>query len=594
MTKVSRAGDYRVTVETMAPEYPRAMFPSMSKHNRVLGLIALMALASFTVLGTVYSLTTRDNDQISASVAQLTDLRTMAHQLAVAVRDEEASLNAYVLSRSTDAEHQFVAALARETDTVNGLKVASARYPRVLAWLDAMDVASRGWQARVAQPALAAVERNDIAAMGVYASGAGNNHVQVDSAVDAIDNELILAAHDVTAQRAVVSMNTSVGALAALGFLVFAFGFALMVVRRFGRALEVEARQSSVLNRFTELASFAVDDHDVATANLAALARLARPDASVTHILNRSMDRAVPEATTGDAIAEMLPLRALSHCAGVIRGTMVVSDDLADDLSVHCPIYPAAKGTLACVPLISGESVGAVHLYWTRPNAIPLAARATIARITEHAALAIGNRRLLAALHGQANTDPRTNLANSRAFDMALEAALAMRAPDETVSVLMIDVDHFKDFNDRNGHPAGDVALRTFGEVLRSCLREGDLAARYGGEEFAVFLRGQDAAVAMTVAERIRARTESTIIGLAPGMTDRITVSIGLAVAPDQAVDRVTLLSLADEALYRAKETGRNSVVGMSEPLSTPQQTGPRETRTRRASASQADLPATA
>jgi diguanylate cyclase (GGDEF)-like protein len=570
------------------------MFRSMSKNNRALGLIALMALASFTVLGTVYSLTTHETDQITAEVARLTDLRTMAQQLAVAVRDEEASLNAYVLSRSTAAERQFADALAIETDTVNRLNVAAAEFPRVEAWLGAMDVASRGWRARVAQPALAAVARNDTAAMNVYASQAGDTHVQVDSAVDAIDNELILAANDLTAQRAVVAMNTNVGALVALGFLIFAFGFALLVVRRFGHALEVDARQSSVLNRFTELASFAVDDHDVATANLAALARLVRPDASVTHILNRSMDRAVPEATTGDAIAEMLPLRALSRCAGVIRGTLVVSDDLADDLSVHCPIYPAATGTLACVPLISGESVGAVHLYWTRPKAIPHAARATIARITEHAALAIGNRRLLAALHGQANTDARTSLANSRAFDTALEAALAVRGPDETVSVLMIDVDHFKKFNDRNGHPAGDVALRTFGEVLQSCLREGDLAARYGGEEFAVYLRGQDAAVAMTVAERIRARTESTIISLAPGMTDRITVSIGLAIAPDQALDRVTLLRLADEALYRAKETGRNRVVGMTEPVSAPEQAGPPERHRRGAAATKVDLPAVA
>ncbi len=566
----------------------------MSKNNRVLGLIAVMALASFAVLGTVYTLTTNETDQITATNAQLTDLRTMAQQLAVAVRDEEASLNAYVLSRSTAAEHQFADALAIETDTVNRLNVAAAGYPRVQAWLGAMDVASRGWRARVAQPALAAVARNDTVAMNVYASQAGDTHVQVVSAVDAIDNELILAAKDLTAERVGVAMNTSIGALAALGFLIFAFGFALMVVRRFGHALEVDARQSSVLNRFTELASFAVDDHDVATANLAALARLIRPDASVTHILNRSMDRAVPEATTGDAIAEILPLRALSRCAGVIRGTMVVSDDLADDLSVHCPIYPASTGTLACVPLISGESVGAVHLYWTRPRAIPLAARAAIARITEHAALAIGNRRLLAALHGQANTDARTSLANSRAFDTALEMALAGRAPDETVSVLMIDVDHFKKFNDRNGHPAGDVALRTFGEVLQSCLREGDLAARYGGEEFAVYLRGQDALVAMTVAERIRARTESTIISLAPGMTDRITVSIGLAIAPDQALDRVTLLRLADEALYRAKETGRNRVVGMTGPVSVPEQAAQPQRHRRRAAATKVDLPAIA
>ena len=121
-------------------------------------------------------------------------------------------------------------------------------------------------------------------------------------------------------------------------------------------------------------------------------------------------------------------MRALDRCAGVVRGAMFVSDDLADDLSVHCPIYPADSGTLACIPLASGEMVGAVHLYWRKRRALPLASRSNIARITEHAALAIGNRRLLAALHGQATTDPRTGLANSRAFDEALETVLAKRS----------------------------------------------------------------------------------------------------------------------------------------------------------------------
>jgi diguanylate cyclase (GGDEF)-like protein len=98
-------------------------------------------------------------------------------------------------------------------------------------------------------------------------------------------------------------------------------------------------------------------------------------------------------------------------------------------------------------------------------------------------------------------------------------------------------------------------------------MREGDVAARYGGEEFAVFLRGanHDASVGAVVAERIRSRAEGTIIPLAPGITDRITVSIGIATAPDQGIDRVTLLRVADEALYRAKEGGRNRVVGIAD-----------------------------
>jgi diguanylate cyclase (GGDEF)-like protein len=286
-----------------------------------------------------------------------------------------------------------------------------------------------------------------------------------------------------------------------------------------------------------------------------------RPDAAVSHVLNRSKDRAVPEATIGSAIAEVLPLNALSGCPAIVRGSIYVTSDAAEPLSVHCPIYPVEHGTLACVPLAHGETVGAVHLYWERSDAFPLDQRAIVTRVAEHAALAISNRRLLAALQGMAHTDARTGLANTRAFDDKLEEELKARTGDEGIAVLMLDIDHFKDFNDRHGHPAGDEALRAFADILRACLRDRDIAARYGGEEFAVALPGVDDLTALNVAERIRSRTESTLISLAPGITDRITVSIGIASAPQQANNRVTLLRLADEALYQAKLAGRNRVV---------------------------------
>jgi diguanylate cyclase (GGDEF)-like protein len=132
----------------------------------------------------------------------------------------------------------------------------------------------------------------------------------------------------------------------------------------------------------------------------------------------------------------------------------------------------------------------------------------------------------------------------------------------DKAAILMLDLDHFKEFNDRFGHPAGDEALRVFAHLLASSIREPDLAARYGGEEFAVYLSGAGAAEAAEVAERIRERTETTIVPLAPGKTGRLTVSIGYAVAPDDGDERVLLLKAADDALYRAKLAGRNRVVG--------------------------------
>lgn len=534
----------------------------LSKNNRVLALIAVMAASSVVVGAIVTVITTSQGSHLDTELTHLTVLRSLTHELALAVRDEESGLDDYVLSKDDAALERYHSAVDNEFRIVGQLRLAAADLPQLQSELDAMEAVSLGWQSTVAEKAIAAADLDDPVGLTRFFAQAVVDHEAVGTAVESLDSNLNAASDDLAVHKAEATTTTIVGSTVAFSVLLLAFGVALVAVRLFGHALEVDARQASILNRFTEVTTFADDDHDVAATNLIAIGRLASPDASVTHILNRSQDRAVPEASTGDAVAEILSLRALERCAGVVRGAMHVTDDLSDDLSVRCPVYPQSTGTLACIPLISGEPLGAVHLSWARPNALPLSARPNISRITEHAALAIGNRRMLAALHGQANTDPRTGLANSRAFDLALEGALSTRAMHENLSVLMIDVDHFKKFNDRHGHPAGDEALRAFGGVLRSCMREGDVAARYGGEEFAVLLRGIDISVASVIAERIRERTESTIIALAPGMTDRITVSIGIASAPDQGLDRVALLRIADEALYRAKAAGRNRVGG--------------------------------
>jgi diguanylate cyclase (GGDEF)-like protein len=322
------------------------------------------------------------------------------------------------------------------------------------------------------------------------------------------------------------------------------------------------ASESAIVNQFTELTALTEDDVSLSIATLATLDELLKPDAAALHVSNRSQDRAVPQATLGGREAEVLSLHELGRCPGLRRSSLYVTNDVSARLSFHCPVYPVDSGTLACVPLVAlGETVGAAHLHWAEPRELSLPLRLAITRVSEHAALSIANRRLLLALRGQANTDGRTGLTNSRAFDEAFERLLANRADTESVAVLMLDLDHFKDFNDRYGHPAGDEALRAFAHLLASSVRDHDVAARYGGEEFAIFLPGLSASVAAEVAERIRERTESTIIPLGPGSTGRMTVSIGIAVAPDDGTQRVTLLKAADEALYRAKLAGRNRVV---------------------------------
>ena len=532
----------------------------LSRNNRVLGAVAALAIAALAITAGVNRLSDTEQATIDGDSLRLEAIHELVDELGHAAHDQEAALDDYVLSEDAVARTRYEDAVASETASFDALVDRASGLTEIDSAVTALHAASLAWQDTVAEPALAAARSNNLAALDLFAAQAVADHAVVEAAAENLEAVIGRAQQALDARRATVTATRGTATTAGFAVLLVAFGVALLLVRRYGHTLESDSHQAGVLNRFTEVTSFAVDDREIANTNLIALGRLAKPDASVTHVLNRSKDRAVPEAVSGKVTAEVLPLNALGRCAGVVRGTIYVTDDLSDDLSVRCPIYPAKSGTLACVPLNSGESVGAVHLYWARPNAFPLEVRANVARVAEHAALAIGNRRLLAALHGQANTDPRTGLANSRAFDIALETALTTRTAEESLAVLMVDIDHFKAFNDRHGHPAGDEALRAFARVLAACMREGDVAARYGGEEFAVLLDGVDAATAIGIAERVRGQIESTIISLAPGLTDRITVSVGVAVAPEQGLERVGLLRVADEALYQAKDAGRNRV----------------------------------
>jgi diguanylate cyclase (GGDEF)-like protein len=159
-------------------------------------------------------------------------------------------------------------------------------------------------------------------------------------------------------------------------------------------------------------------------------------------------------------------------------------------------------------------------------------------------------------LRERASSDALTGLANRRCFDDALAKLLhGRRQKDATFSLLMLDVDAFKDYNDDFGHLAGDEALRIAGTLLREGRLASDLPARYGGEEFAVLLPGTSAGQAAAVAERILAEFRAYPWPLRP-----VSVSIGVAeVHPDDGV--LELVHRADVALYQAKRAGRGRVV---------------------------------
>ena len=166
----------------------------------------------------------------------------------------------------------------------------------------------------------------------------------------------------------------------------------------------------------------------------------------------------------------------------------------------------------------------------------------------------------LAAL---STTDPLTGIPNRRALDEHLADELARaRRYGTPLAVVMVDLDHFKRFNDKYGHAAGDSVLRHVAQTLDAEKRRGDTVARYGGEEFVAILSHADAAAAQIWAERVRARLANTAVEVTDAVL-RVTASFGIAAATsgDKAPAMEDLLAAADRALYQAKAKGRNRVM---------------------------------
>jgi diguanylate cyclase (GGDEF)-like protein len=180
----------------------------------------------------------------------------------------------------------------------------------------------------------------------------------------------------------------------------------------------------------------------------------------------------------------------------------------------------------------------------------------TVERFASQAALALRNSWLLERVRAMAAIDSLTGIANRRTFETTLQQDLARASrTGEHVSLLMVDIDHFKLVNDTLGHQAGDDVLCEVARILASHCRDYDTAARYGGEEFALILPGCPEDEAVAIANRCRqaiSRIETAT---------RLTASAGVATTSSHLSDRNLLIQAADQALYQAKRAGRDRVV---------------------------------
>ncbi len=236
---------------------------------------------------------------------------------------------------------------------------------------------------------------------------------------------------------------------------------------------------------------------------------------------------------------------------------------VAGDPTAPCAHAAGVKNTYLCIPILAqGEALGILHFQAT--DDAPTLADSELSFKTTFAGqvgLSVANIRLREALRTQSIKDPLTGLYNRRYLEEMLDREIrrAVRA-EQALGLLMLDLDHFKKFNDTYGHDAGDTVLRESGTFLAKSIRAEDVVCRFGGEEFVIILPTANLGAACARAERIRSKLrELTVLhqGQSLGM---VTVSVGVSALPEHGTSPKELLEAADAALYRAKREGRDRV----------------------------------
>jgi diguanylate cyclase len=273
-------------------------------------------------------------------------------------------------------------------------------------------------------------------------------------------------------------------------------------------------------------------------------------------------------ATTWGSPAVGQKLLSIKDCWALRRSRINIF--LASDPKLACAhIGSSIPGYAMCIPMMAqGETLGILYLDSGTGHAasevtqLMDSQQRMVKTLTEHLALAVANLNLRETLRSQSIRDPLTGLYNRRYMEEALERefrrALRKGLP---LAILMVDLDHFKRFNDSHGHEAGDSVLRELAKVFQGLLRAEDIVSRYGGEEFTLILPDTSLELAHECAMRLQLACRGIQVQHYGETLDGVRLSIGVACFPRSGTTAEAILRAADSALYRAKEQGRDQVV---------------------------------
>lgn len=330
--------------------------------------------------------------------------------------------------------------------------------------------------------------------------------------------------------------------------------------------LERAKVEQGKLYRAARALGAALSERDVVEASVRSAREIASFDFAAVTVFDEATQSHEIRAVSGEC-AESLVGSHFRHNAGLV--SMVVQNkhplpykgqfDRARQIVFTPRVVPPPMPSMLVLPLLMHERpLGTLVLGAKRNNAFGDAVRPTLEVLASHVAVSLSNARMLRRLEELATSDGLTGLLNKRALlDMVGTKLAAAKRFSRKLSVLVVDLDHFKKVNDTYGHDAGDVVLKALGGILRKTKRTTDAVARFGGEEFVVLCEDTDREGAVLLAERIREELQRTAFPVADGALN-VTCSIGVSTYPDAGQDWETLFKGADEALYVSKRTGRN------------------------------------